>query len=94
MGFIVDVRRALAVPARSGYCDCRQVTGARRSELRDALHPIPRDGRPPHDWFQARDDLDVLLSAKASVGRVLATAFSVLAPLTATVISALLSGSQ
>jgi hypothetical protein len=42
----------------------------RVSELRDALHPVPQDGRPPHDWFQARDDLDVLLSAKASVGRV------------------------
>ena len=66
----------------------------RVSELRDALYPVPQDGRPPHDWFQARDDLDVLLSAKAGVGRVLATAFSVLAPLAATVVSALLSASR
>ena len=63
----------------------------RLSELRDALHPVPQDGRPPHDWFQARNDLDALLSAKASVGSVLATAFSVLAPLLATVVSTLFS---
>jgi len=54
------------------------------------LHPVPKDGRPAHDWFQARDDFDALLTAKASTGQVLATAFSVLAPLTATVASALL----
>jgi hypothetical protein len=66
----------------------------RVSELRDTLYPVPPDGRPAHDWFQARDDLDALLSARASAGRVLAAAFSVLAPLTATVVSALLSASR
>jgi hypothetical protein len=66
----------------------------RVSELRDALHPVPNDGRPAHEWFQARDDFDTLLTAKASAGQVLATTFSVLAPLTATVISALLAGSH
>lgn len=66
----------------------------RVSELRDTLHPVPEDGRPTHDWFQARDDLDTLLAAKASSGRVLATAFSVLAPLIASVVSALLSAGR
>jgi hypothetical protein len=37
----------------------------RVSELRDTLYPVPPDGRPAHDWFQARDDLDALLSARA-----------------------------
>jgi hypothetical protein len=66
----------------------------RVSGLRDTLHPVPEDGRPAHDWFQARDDFDALLNARASAGRVLATAFSVLAPLTASAISALLSTSR
>jgi hypothetical protein len=66
----------------------------RASGLRDNLHPVPDDGRPAHDWFQARDDLDALLSTRASAGRVLATAFSVLAPLTASVITTLLSASR
>ena len=66
----------------------------RVSELRDSIHPVPKDGRPAHDWFQARDVFDALLTAKASAGQVLATAFGVLAPLTATVVSALLAGSQ
>jgi hypothetical protein len=66
----------------------------RASELRDTLHPVPEDGRPAHDWFQARDDLDALLATRASAGRVLATAFGVLAPLLASVVSALLSASQ
>jgi hypothetical protein len=66
----------------------------RASELRDALHPVPEGGRPPHDWFQARDDLDALLATRTSVGRVIATAFGVLAPLAASVVSALLSASQ
>jgi hypothetical protein len=38
----------------------------------------------------ARDDLDALLATRASAGQVLATAFSVLAPLMASVASALL----
>jgi hypothetical protein len=66
----------------------------RVSGLRDTLHPVPKDGRPEHDWFQARDDFDALLNARASAGRVLATAFSVLAPLTASAVSALLSTSR
>jgi hypothetical protein len=53
----------------------------RVSELRNTLHPVPEDGRLTHDWMQARDDLDTLLAARASAGRVLATAFGVLAPL-------------
>jgi hypothetical protein len=66
----------------------------RVSELRDTLHPVPEDGRLPHDWMQARDDLEALLPARASAGRVLATAFGVLAPLLASVVSALLSASH
>ena len=66
----------------------------RVSELRDTLHPVPEDGRLPHDWMQARDELDTLLPARASAGRVLATAFGVLAPLLASVVSALLSASH
>jgi hypothetical protein len=64
---------------------------ARVWELRESLYPVPEDGRPGHDWFQARDDLDGLLAARISVGRVFATAFSVLAPLTASVVTAFLS---
>jgi hypothetical protein len=66
----------------------------RVSELRGTLHPVPQDGRLAHDWMQARDDLDTLLAARASAGRVLATAFGVLAPLLASVVSALLSASH
>lgn len=66
----------------------------RVSELRDTLHPVPEDGRPAHDWFQARDDFDALLATRVSAGRVLTTAFGVLAPLTASVVSALLSAGQ
>lgn len=62
----------------------------RVSDLRDTLHPVPEDGRPTHDWIQSRDDLDTLLVARASGGRVLVTAFGVLAPLTASVVSGLL----
>jgi len=64
----------------------------RVSELRDTLHPVPKDGRPSHDWFQARDDFDALLTARAGAGRGGGTAFSGLAPLTATVVTALLAG--
>jgi hypothetical protein len=48
----------------------------RVSELRDTLHPIPEDGRVTHDWLQARDDLDTLLAARSSAGRVFAAAFA------------------
>ncbi|KUN29243.1 hypothetical protein AQJ23_00140 [Streptomyces antibioticus] len=63
-------------------------------ELRDALHPIPEDGRPAPEWFEARDSFDTLLAARVSAGRVLTAAFGVLAPLAGSVVSALLSGSN
>jgi hypothetical protein len=62
----------------------------RALELRDALHPVPPDGRPPHNWFEARGELDTLLAARPGVGSVLAAAFSVLAPLAAGLVSLLI----
>ncbi|MET9793620.1 hypothetical protein [Streptomyces canus] len=62
--------------------------------LRDALHPIPDDGRPTPEWFEARDRFDTLLAARVSAGRVLTAAFGVLAPLAGSVVAALLSASQ
>ena len=86
-GVLTAITALIFVPAYVAWQE-------RVSDLRDTLHPVPEDGRTTHDWIQARDDLDTLLTARASVGRVLATAFGVLAPLTASVISALLSASQ
>jgi hypothetical protein len=63
-------------------------------ELRDALHPIPEDGRPTPEWFEARDSFDTLLAARVSAGRVLTATFGVLAPLAGGVVSALLSASS
>jgi hypothetical protein len=85
-GVLTAITALIFVPAYVAWQE-------RVSDLRDTLHPVPEDGRTTHDWIQARDDLDTLLIARASVGRVLATAFGVLAPLTASVISALLSAS-
>ncbi|MFF4733289.1 hypothetical protein ACFY3M_50440 [Streptomyces mirabilis] len=62
--------------------------------LRDALHPIPEDGRPTQDWFEARDGFDTLLAARVSAGRVLTATFGVLAPLAGSVVSALLSATH
>jgi hypothetical protein len=86
-GVLTAITALIFVPAYVAWQE-------RASELRDALHPVPEDGRPTHDWFQARADLDALLATRASAGRVLATAFSVLAPLMAGVVSALLSAGQ
>lgn len=86
-GVLTAITALIFVPAYVAWQE-------RASELRDALHPVPEDGRPEHDWFQARDDLDALLATRASAGRVLATALGVLAPLMASVVSALLSASQ
>ncbi|MCZ0991649.1 hypothetical protein [Streptomyces diastatochromogenes] len=62
--------------------------------LRDALYPVPEDGRPSHDWFDARDSFDTLLAARVSAGRVLTAVFGVLAPLAGSVVSALLSANH
>lgn len=86
-GVLTALTALIFVPAYAAWQE-------RVSELRDTLHPVPEEGRLAHDWMQARDDLDTLLAARASAGRVLATAFSVLAPLTASVVSALLSASH
>jgi hypothetical protein len=86
-GILTALTALIFVPAYVAWQECV-------SELRDTLHPVPEDGRLPHDWTQARDDLDTLLPAQASAGRVLATAFGVLAPLLASVVSALLSASH
>ena len=75
-GVLTAITALIFVPAYVAWQE-------RASELRDTLHPVPEDGRPGHDWFQARDDLDALLATRASAGRVLATAFGVLAPLLA-----------
>jgi hypothetical protein len=85
-GVLTGITALIFVPAYVAW-------QARASELRDALYPVPEDGRPPHDWFEARDDLDGLLATRASAGRILAAAFGVLAPLVASVVSTLLSAS-
>jgi hypothetical protein len=82
-GLLTAVTALLFVPAHVAWQQ-------RVLELRDALHPIPADGRPPHDWFQAREDFDTLLTARSSAASVLATAFSILAPLAASFVSLLL----
>jgi hypothetical protein len=82
-GVLTAITALIFVPAYVAWQE-------RVSDLRDTLHPVPEDGRPTHDWIQARDDLDTLLVARTSVGRVLVTAFGVLAPLTASVVSGLL----
>jgi hypothetical protein len=86
-GVLTAVTALIFVPAYVSWQE-------RVSELRDALHPVPEDGRPTHDWLQARDDLDTLLVARPSASSVLAGAFGVLAPLAASLVSALLSASQ
>jgi hypothetical protein len=85
-GVLTAITALIFVPAYVAWQE-------RASELRDTLHPVPEGGRPAHDWFQSRDDLDALLATRASAGRIFATAFGVLAPLTASVVSALLSAS-
>jgi hypothetical protein len=59
-------------------------------DLRDQLYPVPRNGLQPHDWYQARSDFDVLLSARSSAGSRLATAFGILAPLAGGLVAALI----
>jgi len=86
-GVLTAITALIFVPAYVAWQE-------RVSELRDTLHPIPEDGRVTHDWLQARDDLDILLAARSSAGRVFAAAFGVLAPLMASLVSALLSASQ
>ena len=83
-GLFTGVAALIFVPA---YVAWQQ----RVFELRDALHPVPGDGRPAHDWFQAREEFDTLLAARSSAGSVFAAAFSVLAPFTASLVSALLA---
>jgi hypothetical protein len=86
-GVLTGVIALIFVPA---YVAWRE----RAAELRDALHPVPADGRPDHDWFQARDDLDGLLATRTGAVAVLGAAFGVLAPLAASIVSTLLSASQ
>lgn len=86
-GLLTGMAALIFVPA---YIAWRE----RAAELRDALHPVPADGRPPHDWFQARDDLDGLLATRTSVAAILGTAFGVLAPLAASVVSTLLAAGR
>lgn len=83
-GVLTAITALIFIPA---YVAWQQLA----SELRETLHPVPEDGRPAHDWFQARDDLDALLATRTGPARVLATAFGILAPLLASVVSALLS---
>jgi hypothetical protein len=86
-GVLTGVAALIFVPAYVAWRD-------RAVELRDVLHPVPADGRPGHEWFQARDDLDGLLATKTSVGAILGAAFGVLAPLAASVVSTLLAAGR
>jgi len=85
-GVLTAITALIFLPAYAAWQE-------RVSGLRDTLYPVPGDGRPPHDWYQARDDLDTLLAARPGASRVLAGAFGVLAPLMASFVSALLSAS-
>jgi hypothetical protein len=46
---------------------------ARAGELRDELHPLPTDGRPNHDWYIGRADLEGLLNLKVNAGAAFVT---------------------
>jgi hypothetical protein len=86
-GLLTGITALIFVPAYLAWQE-------RVFELRDILHPIPGDGRPAHDWFQAREDFDTLLAVRSSAGRVFAAVFSVLAPVAAGLVSALLPAAR
>src|SRR6266511_1752419 len=62
-------------------------------DLRDKLYPVPQNGLPSRDWYQARSDFDTLLSARSSPASVFTAAFGVLAPLAGSLVTALMSTS-
>src|SRR6266511_2210505 len=69
-GLFTLISAAAFVPAYLSWQD-------RVGVLRDLLYPIPDDGLPPHDWYEARADYDTLLTARSNAGAVLAAAFGV-----------------
>lgn len=62
----------------------------RVTDLRDRLWPVPKDGLPAPDWYQARQNFEVLLSAQSNAAKTFAAAFSILAPLAGSLVSTLL----
>lgn len=82
-GFPTVLIALIFVPAYVGWQE-------RVIDLRDQLYPVPKDGLPPHDWYQARSDFDTLLTARSSAGSVLAATFGILAPLAGSLVTALI----
>jgi hypothetical protein len=64
----------------------------RAGELRDELYPLPPDGRPNHDWYLGRSDLEGLLNLKVNAGAAFVTGLGLLAPFATSLIGALLPG--
>lgn len=64
----------------------------RAVDTRDRLYPVPEDGRPAPEWHQARNDFDMLLSARRSAVSLLAAAFVILTPLVGSLVTALIPG--
>jgi hypothetical protein len=61
-------------------------------DTRDRLYPVPENGRPEKEWHQARDDFDMLLSARRSAASFLTAAFVILTPLAGSLVTALIPG--
>lgn len=82
-GFFTVLSALIFVPAYVAWQE-------RVVDLRDQLHPVPENGLPPHDWYQARSDFDTLLSAHSGAGSVLTAAFGILAPLAGSLVTTLI----
>lgn len=59
-------------------------------EVLDAVYPLPHDGRPNHDWYIGRADLEGLLNLKMNAATAFATGLGLLTPLASSLISALI----
>jgi hypothetical protein len=62
--------------------------------LREAVYPIPADGRPGADWSDGRGRLTALLTLDSGVAGALGPAFSVLSPFLVSLLGYFLSASN
>lgn len=70
------------------YVPAQLAWQAKARALRDELYPLPQDGRPNHDWYISRADLEGMLNLKVSAGATLATALGLLAPFASSLVTA------
>jgi hypothetical protein len=85
-GVLTVICALLFIPAYVTWQE--QVAG-----LRDRLLPLPNNGLPSHDWYQARNDFEAFFSSRSSAGSVLTAAFSILAPLAGSLVTTLIPAS-